>query len=187
MKIVLASGSPRRVRLLEEAGIMAEVVVPGVSEECDPGLSPAAIATTAAKRKCSAVSSSRPDDVVLAADTVVAIDGETLGKPRDLANGRGMLRALSGRDHLVVTAVCIEHRRAGKKTAFVENSRVCFKALTEEDIEAYLEAVEVLDKAGGYAVQERPDILGARVEGSVSNVIGLPIEKVISALEEMFE
>jgi septum formation protein len=121
----------------------------------------------------------------MAADTVVDLDGETMGKPRDLPDARRMLRALSGRDHAVLTAVCIEHGATGRREAFVEESRVRFAPLDETGIEAYLSAVHVLDKAGAYAIQERADLLGARVEGSFSNVIGLPMERVASALREM--
>jgi septum formation protein len=185
LDIVLASGSPRRASLLREGGVPAEVIVPDVSEGGGLSASPRETAALAARRKCRAVSSLRADAVVLAADTVIDLDGEALGKPRDLDDARRMLRALSGRGHIVLTAVCIERRGAEKRTAFVEESRVRFKTLAAEDIESYLAAVDVLDKAGAYAIQERADLLGARVEGSFSNVVGLPMKRVTAALRAM--
>jgi len=182
MRLVLASGSPRRADLLRKAEFDLVIEVPGVPEAGAEGQSASETAAGAAKRKCEAVSSKYPDSPVLGADTLVVLDGRALGKPRDLDEARQMLRSLSGRSHEVVTAVHLEHRAKAKRCAFTDTSRVSFKALDEEDIEAYLKAVHVLDKAGAYAVQERADLLGAEVEGSFSNVVGLPVKRVLASL-----
>ncbi|MHC5040483.1 MAG: Maf family protein [Planctomycetota bacterium] len=185
MRIILASASPRRARLLAEAGVQADVIPSHVPEEIEIPLDPTELAGAVAERKCDAVAARYHDALVIAADTLVVAKGRALGKPKDLADARRMLRSLSGQSHSVVTAVALEHRREGKKTSFTEESRVLFKDLEEEEIEAYLAAVHVLDKAGAYAIQERPDLLGAHVEGSFSNVVGLPVKRVIPALRNM--
>lgn len=184
MKLILASASPRRERLLREAGFDPEVVPSGAAEP-ESGADPAGRARDAARLKCDAVAPRFPDAVVLAADTLVAVGSRVLGKPRDRDDARAMLLALAGRDHEVLSAVRIEHRASGRILAFCERSRTRFKALGALDVESYLNAVDVSDKAGAYGIQERADLIGAEVQGSFTNVVGLPVERVIPALRWM--
>ncbi|MCU0722104.1 MAG: Maf family nucleotide pyrophosphatase [Planctomycetes bacterium] len=184
MNVVLASGSPRRAKLLSEAGVRFETVVPDVSEDPSPGATAAQAAAEAARRKAEFVAASRPESLVLAADTLVVVEGRALGKPASLDVARAMLRALSGRAHAVVTAVCLDWRVRGLLKRFAVETEVRFRPLSAEDVEAYLSAVHVLDKAGAYAIQERPELLGAEVRGSLSNVIGLPVEETLAALRQ---
>ncbi len=130
-----------------------------------------------AVRKAAAVSLSSPDAVVLAADTLVTIDGEVLGKPADLANAVEMLRRLSGRVHEVWTAVRIVDSARGKWQSFHETSRVHFRPLDERAIRNYLAKIDPLDKAGAYAAQGDGQDIIRKIEGSYTNVVGLPIEK----------
>ena len=119
----------------------------------------------------------------MAADTIVVKEGRILGKPSSLDEAREMLRFLSASEHRVLTAVRIEHRAGGRTASFVERSLVRLGELGPDDIERYTAEVNVLDKAGAYAIQERPDIIGAEVvEGSFTNVVGLPMERLLEAL-----
>lgn len=127
-----------------------------------------------------------PDRVVLGADTVVALDNRTYGKPGTLHDARIMLESLCGRIHEVLTAVCLIHRKGEKMCRFVESTRVKFRPAAEVDLDAYLQIIHPLDKAGAYAAQEDNGRLIEHMEGSLSNVIGLPMERVRSALEEHF-
>lgn len=127
-----------------------------------------------------------PNRVVLGADTVVSLDNKTFGKPRDLAEARSMLLALSGRIHEVLTGVCLVHRDGEKMCRFVESTRVKFRPSDAIDLDAYLASIEPLDKAGAYAAQEDEGRLIEQLEGSMSNVIGLPVERVLATLAEHF-
>jgi septum formation protein len=129
------------------------------------------------------VAARHPDALVLGADTIVVPGGEVFGKPRDLDDARRMLRSLSGRGHSVITGVCLIHRAANRERVFAVETKVQFRPLSDTDIEQYLDAVDVLDKAGAYAIQEGPPIV-AGVDGSYSNVIGLPLERLAAELRE---
>lgn len=124
--------------------------------------------------------------MVLGADTVVALANQTLGKPRDLVEARAMLESLCGRVHEVLTGVCLWHRSGEKMCRFVESTRVKFRPLDAVNLDAYLAQVHTLDKAGAYAAQEDEGRLIECLEGSLSNVIGLPIERVLATLDEHF-
>lgn len=171
MKLYLASASPRRRELLEYMGIPFETAVSDAVE--DASGTPEEVALGNAVKKGEAVSRLHPDDVVLAADTVVCLDdGRILGKPRSREEAFGMLRALSGAAHRVVTGVAV-FSPCGVKTA-AEVSRVVFDTLTDEEIRDYIATGEPMDKAGAYALQGRAGVFVERVEGSVTNIIGLP-------------
>jgi septum formation protein len=181
--LILASGSPRRQELLRELGVLFEVVVPPVME-LDPAatnLTPAEFAVANARLKAEGGELVMPCYWILGADTVVALEGRILGKPKSLEQARDFLRALSGRTHEVITGVALLSPE-GVMESFYEVSRVTFRALTEEVITRYLAEVHVLDKAGGYALQERGEWIVASVEGSRANVIGLPVEKLSGLL-----
>ncbi len=182
--LILASASPRRRALLAERGVEHEVVVAGV-EELEPGgaprLSAAALAEVNARRKAEAVARRHPERWVLGADTVVALNGRIFGKPSSPEEAREFLRALAGRTHRVVTA-CVLLGPGGGGDSLSDETEVTFLPLTEEMITRYLAAVDVMDKAGAYALQERGEWIVARVEGSRTAVIGLPMEKLTALL-----
>jgi len=132
------------------------------------------------------VAASTSGDLVLGADTIVVLDGEILGKPRDLAHAAEMLRRLSGRTHEVLTGVCMLRGGTVARCSFVESTCVAFRSLEEGMIGAYLQEINPLDKAGSYAAQEDRGRLIERIEGSMENVIGLPVARVIEAMENHF-
>ena len=183
--LVLASGSPRRRELLDGLGIPFEVITTEVEEI--EALSaayptPADLARENARRKAEAVAVLRPHRWVLGADTVVALGDRLLGKAASPAAAGDFLRALSGRTHDVITGCALAGPRGGVEI-FHEISRVTFRELTAEVIQRYLAEVHVLDKAGAYAVQERGEWIIERIEGSRSNVIGLPVELLASVFQ----
>jgi len=136
--------------------------------------------------KAMEVAASTSGDLVLGADTIVVLDGEILGKPRDLAHAAEMLRRLSGRTHEVLTGVCMLRGGTVARCSFVESTCVAFRSLEEGMIGAYLQEINPLDKAGSYAAQEDRGRLIERIEGSMENVIGLPVARVIEAMENHF-
>ena len=176
--LVLASASPRRRELLGELGVKFEVVVANVTEHEDPALDPRVMVARNSALKADAVAALRPRAWVLGADTTVFIDGHALNKPADLDAARAMLRRLSGRTHTVFTGVALRHAARGVKEDFGVASEVAFRGLAEADIEAYLQRVHVLDKAGAYAIQEHGEMIVAARRGSLSNIIGLPQDEV---------
>lgn len=181
-RLVLASASPRRAQLLAAAGYQFEVIAPGVGELQTHNLTLREITYGNALRKGLAVARAHPGRVILAADTLVALDDRLIGKPADRAEAARFLRLLSGRTHLVASGVFIGHLRLGRSSAFSVLSRVVFKTLSNQMIEEYLATIDPLDKAGGYAAQGTGRAIIARIVGSRSNVIGLPLEKTRTAL-----
>ena len=181
-RLVLASASPRRRQLLADAGYDFEVVAPVVEELHSEKLTLREAACYNALHKGLAVARAHPGRVVLAADTLVAIDHQLIGKPADLAEAARLLRLLSGRMHFVVSSVFIAHLSRGKSLAFSVLSRVVFKKLSDRMIGEYLASIDSLDKAGGYAAQGTGRAVITRIIGSRSNVIGLPLEKTVAAL-----
>jgi len=177
-KLLLASGSPRRAKLLRQAGLDFEIVVPQIDEAPRPGEAPAEFVCRTAREKAESIPPGNA--VVLAADTAV-VDGERiLGKPTDAEEAAAMLRSLSNRTHEVMTGVCI---RFPERTAcFHIETHVTFRTLSEEEIVDYVATGEPMDKAGAYAIQVGAAKMVRRVEGSYSNVVGLPLCEVIEAL-----
>ena len=178
-QLILASGSPRRRELLRYFGIPFAVVPSGVEENADgTGLTRVA---ALARLKGRDVFNQYPTLPVLAADTLVCLDDLVLGKPTDAADAHRMLRLLAGRWHSVHTGVCLL-MPGGAVHERVETTRVRFRPLTDAEIDRYVRSGEPLDKAGAYAVQEIGGIFVERIEGSPSNVIGLPLTAVASLL-----
>ncbi len=178
--MVLASQSPRRRELLASLGLSFEVVPARIEEPAPSGERPEAYVLALARAKAREVAARvGKEKVVLAADTVVYCAGEILGKPGGPEEARRMLRLLSGRAHQVFTAYVI---RAGEETGRVVETRVYFKGLSPAEIEAYLATAEPWDKAGAYAIQGMASYMVKRVEGSVTNVIGLPLSEVVEDL-----
>jgi nucleoside triphosphate pyrophosphatase len=181
-RFILASGSPRRRQLLIDAGYQFEVILPPVDEVSHAWLSIRELTIWNAARKAARVSRMSPEAVVLAADTLVTIGGEVLGKPTDLEDAVRILRRLSGRAHEVWTAVRIAHATRGKSHSFHEMSRVHFRKLDDRAIRDYLAKIDPLDKAGAYAAQGHGTEIIKRIDGSYSNVVGLPMERTARAL-----
>ena len=174
--LILASGSPRRKDLLERAGFAFEVIPPDV-DEWEPGSYPfRTLCVANAVRKARAVRAEHPEAVVLGADTLVGLGDAILGKPGGMAEAVDMLGRLAGRVHEVCTGVCIADPEGEK--AFFEVTWVRFRKIGREVINEYLERVDVLDKAGAYAIQEHGEMLVEKVEGDYDNVVGLPMARV---------
>jgi septum formation protein len=176
-RIVLASASPRRVDLMLEAGWEFEVVVSRAEEAEHHGEGPDFLAMENARRKWAAIAPSRPEDIVIAADTVVWLEGKFFAKPRDMAHAFEMVSALVGRTHSVVTGVVLGSHSQGA-SEFAETTLVTFRDFSASDIEDYLREINPLDKAGAYAAQGEGGRIISEIAGLRSNVIGLPIERV---------
>jgi nucleoside triphosphate pyrophosphatase len=177
-RLILASGSPRRVQLLREASFDPEVVRPEVAELSCDFLTPSELTRFNAWLKAAAVAAQFPDSVVLGADTVVALGLEVFGKPQDLDDAHRMLQKLVGKTHEVITGIAIIETKAARLTLRAVSSKVTFRSLTTREIEEYLKAVNPLDKAGSYAAQELANAIIERIDGSFTNVVGLPMELV---------
>jgi septum formation protein len=181
-EIILASGSPRRRELLAKLGVRFEVVVADVDEHMPPTtLDAGAIAKHNAGIKAYAVTKTHRGRWILGADTVVVLGDRLLGKPPTLEAAHDYLAALSGRTHEVITGCCLV-RPDGNGGTFSDTSRVTFHPLSADTIAKYLAAVPVLDKAGGYALQQHGDWLVERIEGSRDNILGLPTERLREVL-----
>ncbi len=182
--LLLASNSPRRRELLAEAGFDFITVAPRVAERFDVSLTLCELTVFNAIRKAMSVARMHPRKIVLAADTLVALDNQTIGKPKDRSDAIASLRRLSGRVHEVCSSVFICHFARGRSTSFQEISRVHFRKLSEAAIHAYIDKVNPLDKAGAYAAQGAGAEIIEKIEGSYTNVVGLPMEKTVVALAE---
>ena len=179
---MLASSSPRRATLLSERGFHFEIVRPRVAEKFDATLTLRELTLWNAIRKGIFIAQTRPDAVVLAADTLVALENQIIGKPTDLSEAASMLQSLSGRTHEVCSAVAIYQQASGRSAVFHDVSRVRFRRLSNATIESYLAKVNPLDKAGAYAAQGKGAEIIAKIDGSFTNVVGLPMEKTVAAL-----
>jgi septum formation protein len=184
--ILLASASPRRRDLLQKAGIDFEVATTQAEELAGGHWTARELCLLNAERKAMEVGSRFPDRVVLGADTVVSFERQVFGKPGNLREARSMLERLCGHVHEVLTGVCLLQKSEGKLCRFVESTHVKFRSREAVDLEDYLKSIHPLDKAGGYAAQEDQGRLIECIEGSMSNVIGLPVERVLAALERHF-
>ncbi|HET7100759.1 MAG TPA: Maf family protein [Terriglobia bacterium] len=177
--LILASNSPRRRELLQNAGFQFDVRASGIKENRLPGESPEGFARRMARNKALEVArQSGAGSFVLGADTVVAINGEILEKPVDAADAARMLRTLSGHTHRVMTGVCLVRAPQTVLAWTHETTSVTFRALTDEEIDSYVESGEPFDKAGGYAIQGLASRFIPRIEGCYFNVVGLPIPLV---------
>jgi septum formation protein len=179
---ILASASPRRRELLSRAGYQHEMATADIAEKTGPHLSLRELTTLNATRKALAVARKKPDAIILAADTLVSLEGAIIGKPANIKQARAFLRRLSGRVHEVCTAVFITGP-GGRFISFTEISRVKFRRLTDAAIDVYLAKIDPLDKAGAYAAQGAGGEIIAGIEGSVTNVIGLPMERTSETLK----
>jgi septum formation protein len=183
-RLLLASASLRRLRLLREAGFDPDVLPSQIVETQADFLTPAEGALFNAIRKGMAIAVQHPDDIVLSADTVVTLDGSVFGKPADMEEAFRMLKLLIGKTHEVITAVAVMHLNKRRTRVGTERTAVKFRSLTDPEIREYLEIAEPVDKAGAYAAQESPDRIIESVTGSFTNVVGLPMELTIPLLAE---
>lgn len=182
-QIVLASGSPRRRELLERIGLTDFVVrVPEVEESFPGGLPPQEVVSYISREKAEAAARlCGPGDIVITADTMVFLDDQRLGKPRDEAHALEMLTALQGRRHTVCTGVTL--LQGAKRLTQSESTDVFFRSATEEELRRYIATGEPMDKAGAYGVQGRGALLVERLEGDFFNVMGLPVLRLARMLE----
>ncbi len=180
--LILASASPRRQELLRNAGINFDVQPAHLPENPLPGEAAKNCAERLAREKALAVARQRPRDFVLGADTVVVVDGQLLGKPTDAADAARMLRLLSGREHQVITGVCLVV--SGQPIVASETTLVTVSELTDKDIADYVSSGEPMDKAGAYAIQGVATRWIPRIEGDYSNVVGLPVALVWRMLRQ---
>lgn len=175
-RLILASASPRRRELLASLGVRFEVMTADVTEHENPATDPRALVARNAALKAAWVAARAPDAFVLGADTTVYLNGHALNKPADDAEARAMLRRLSGRTHTVFTGVALRQDATGVRIDRDVASEVTFKPLDDTIIEQYLARVHTRDKAGGYAIQEQPELIIDGYHGSYSNIVGLPLE-----------
>jgi septum formation protein len=180
-RVVLASSSPRRRELLRLIGVPHEVRPAEIDESYLPGERPRDHAERLAREKASAIAA--PDAVVIGSDTIVVVDGDVLGKPRDRAHAAEMLRRLSGRSHVVMTGVAVLWR--GRLESAVEDVGVTFRELSDHDIERYIDTGEPMDKAGAYGIQGYGATIVARVDGDYFAVMGLALNRLVALLREV--
>ncbi len=178
---ILASSSPRRFELLRQIGLPFQSIVPSVDETTDRA-DPIDIVCELSVRKASAVAKNNPLSVVIAADTVVTVDGSVLGKPHGEEEALQMLRMMSGRSHFVYTGVTVICD--GRMETGLCRTEVFFKDLTEEQISAYVATAESFDKAGSYAIQGKGALLVDHIDGDYTNVVGLPVSMLYEMLKE---
>lgn len=174
--LLLASASPRRSELLRQMGLAFEVLTLPTREIQPEHLTPLEVCQINAYRKARAVAKKFPDSLVLGADTLVWLGTRIYGKPSSLADAERMLGELQGREHHVTTGLCLIHLRAHRQKSFADTTSVIFHPLGSVQIRAYLARIHPLDKAGAYAIQQHGELIVERVEGSYSNVVGLPVE-----------
>lgn len=184
-KIILASQSPRRKQLLEAAEIDFEIIIADVDETNPPGMPGHLVPEHLAIKKATVIEQKVHDAIIIAADTVVLLDDEILGKPKDESDAINILTKLSGRKHEVVTGVCIQ--RGNKQICFSTITEVYFRSLTNEQIKHYVSNYKPYDKAGAYAIQEWIGMVGIeKITGDYYNVMGLPIGEVVKKLTLLY-
>ena len=182
-RVVLASSSPRRRQLLDLIGIAHEVRPPNIDETMRPRETPRRHAERLAREKASAIAKRDPDLITIGADTIVVVSRKVLGKPRDADDAARMLALLSGREHMVTTAVAVS--RGKKLRSAVEEVSVRFRRLRDDEIEAYIATGEPMDKAGAYGIQGYGATIVERIEGDYFAVMGLPIVRLVGLLRDV--
>ncbi len=180
-KLILASQSPRRKQLLEQAGFTFDIIVADVDETNPAGMDGALVPEFLAQKKAAVIANQHPNKTIIAADTVVLLDKEILGKPKDAADAKAMLQKLSGNIHRVVTGVCVQ--QGADQKSFSVTTEVHFRPLSETQIDYYISTYKPFDKAGAYAIQEWIGMIGIeKINGDYYNVMGLPIGELVKYL-----
>jgi septum formation protein len=181
--LILASASPRRRELMQQAGFSLRIEKPDVPEVRRRGEKPTAFARRLAAEKAAVIGRRHPESVILAADTIVVLGRRVLGKPRDAAEARRMLRALSGQTHRVITAFAL--LAPSRCLLRSVSTQVTFRSLSRGEIDAYVASGDPMDKAGAYAIQGGAAGMVRSIRGSYTNVVGLPVAEVLQALHEL--
>ena len=183
-KIILGSNSPRRKQLLQDAGINFEIRAFPTNENYPTKLKGSEITEYLVKKKSKEFKGVKDDEIIITADTIVWSQNEHLGKPKGLTEAQEFLEKLSNKKHEVITSVCFTEK--GKKTIISESTFVFFKKISKSEIDYYLKNFDFLDKAGAYGIQDWIGIIGVkRIEGSYTNVVGLPVSQVIDVLQKL--
>lgn len=185
-KVILASNSPRRREILGKF-INFEVVTAEVKEDNDFYKSPETLVMALAFEKANSVAVKHEDAIVIGADTIVEIEGEILGKPKSREGAKRMMEKLRGKTHKVITGFSIIDLSSDKKYMDYEVAEVVFKDLSDEEIEAYLNKAEYMDKAGAYGIQEEAALFVEKIEGDYLNIVGFPISKIYTVLKDNFD
>ena len=181
-KIILASASPRRKELLEKLDLEFSVCPADIDESLLPDEDAGMYPLRTAVQKAMAVAKTAEDALVIAADTVVAVDDDILGKPRDEAEAKAMLQRLSGREHIVITGIGVVDTASGRTLSATEQTIVYFHPLRDEEIDAYIATGECMDKAGSYGIQGKGSLLVRKIDGDYFNVMGLPLSRLYRLL-----
>jgi septum formation protein len=182
-KLILASGSPRRKELLKKLQIPFQIITSNTDETISAHLSPEEAVVELASRKAMTVYNQYQDSAVIGADTIVALDGEILGKPKNREHAKTMLSKLSGRTHEVFTGVAVINN--GQTSTFYEKTDVAFWELSENDVEHYLDSGEPFDKAGAYGIQGFGALFVKRINGDYYSVVGLPVSRLARLLRDL--
>jgi septum formation protein len=183
-KLILASKSPRRADLLKLIGLNFEIVESRVQEADERYTMPEVHVLELAQKKALKVAEKIGDGLVIGADTIVVLDGKTMGKPRDIAEARQMLHDLSGKTHTVYTGFAIVDKATGKMISDYEKTLVTFRLLEAEEIEAYVQTQNPMDKAGAYGIQDQSAVFAQKIDGCFYNVVGFPLTKFYVTLRE---
>ena len=185
VQFYLASASPRRAELMRRMGLQFEIRPTHVEEDDSGSAGPEEMVLANAKLKASTLSDLEPDSLVLGSDTTVALGKQVLSKPTDMEDARCMLQMLSGRTHTVYTAVALYWKLGSLAHVFVDCSQVRFQELDDARINQYFQLVDPMDKAGAYGIQVGRELIVESVEGSIENVMGLPIHRLALTMEEL--
>jgi len=185
-KIILASASPRRRRLLRQIGLTFQVMPSSINENNSICHDPSANVQAMALRKARDVAARLEDGIVIGADTQILVDGEVFGKPKDAADAARMLSRLSGRIHRVITGVALVDAGTGFEETWAETTLVTFRELSQDEIYAYVETGEPMGKAGAYGIQGRAAAFVERIEGCYFNVVGLPLARLVQKLRKLW-
>jgi septum formation protein len=177
-KLVLASSSPRRAELLRKAKVDFEIIFPENIVEENISADPVSHVMELSRKKAESVVEKARNRLILGADTIVVLDGEILGKPRDKVDALRILKMLSSKEHKVYTGITLLDEKSGKRVSGYQLTGVKFNQLKEKEIEDYIETGEPLDKAGAYGIQGMGNFLVEKIEGDLDNVIGLPVRKL---------
>jgi len=183
-KLILASSSPRRKELLKQLGLSFRVIPSNIEEKLNPRHKPSRQAEELSIQKARAISKKHKDAIIIAADTLVVIDNEILGKPIDFREAKRFLRKLSGRDHNVITGFTILDMKTSKRVTRSIITKVTMKKLTQSEIDNYIIQVDPTDKAGGYGIQGIGGVLFEKIDGDYSNILGLPLFHIYQELKK---
>ena len=186
MKIILASASPRRKKLLEDAGINFKIDHANIDETIDPALTPLQFVKKLSLQKAKLVAKKYKNEIIIGADTIIALGKVTIGKPKNKKDAAKILKQLSGKMHSVITAFTIINTQTKKIITQAVKTKVFFKKITDKEISKYLLTAKILDKAGAYAIQEEGSAFVKKTVGDYTNIIGLPVKPLLKELKNIY-